>query len=141
MAMSSATERPSSRPCGKAVLAVFGLLFLIALLAVPVVTTTSTLRQDPGSLIVFKMTYPRNSTMFLPSYLARKGHPAGGGVVRLRAAQWVGTMAVVALLGVLDSLAICRLFRRRAARRPPEKDPADTDSETARGRSGLDLFS
>jgi hypothetical protein len=100
-------------PCAKAVLAVFGSLFLIALLAVPVTTRSSQLRQDPDSSVVFKTTYPRNATMFLPQYLFKKTAAGSGPAVRLRAAQWVGTMAVVAVLGLFDYVVFCRLLRRR----------------------------
>jgi hypothetical protein len=111
--------RGSSGPCAKAVLALFGSLFLIAFLAVPVTTRTSRLRQDPSSNIVFKTTYPRNTRMFLPSYLAVKDHSKDGTAVRVRSAQWIGTMAIIALLGVFDYVVFCRLWKRR--RRGPEE--------------------
>jgi hypothetical protein len=139
--MSSRRGRSSTAPCLKVVGAIFGLLFLIALLAVPVVTTTSTLRQDAGSSLVFRMTYPRNTTMFLPSYLARKGHPVGGGGINLRAAQWAGTMAVVTVLGIFDYFVVCRLLRRRAGRGFTETDPTDIGDKAPSDRSGFGLYS
>jgi len=111
--MPDETLKPPSGPCAKAVLALFGSLFLIALLAVPVTTRTAQLRQDPSSSVVFKTTYPRNARMFLPSYLAAKDHSKEGTAVRVRSAQWIGTMAIIALLGVFDYVVFCRLWKRR----------------------------
>ncbi|MCX6574199.1 MAG: hypothetical protein NTX99_09440 [Candidatus Aminicenantes bacterium] len=105
--------KPPARPCAKAVLALFGSLFLIALLAVPVTTRTAQLRQDPSSSLVFKTTFPRKATMFLPSYLAARNNSRDGAAVRVRSAQWIGTMAVIALLGVFDYAVFCRLWKRR----------------------------
>lgn len=129
--MSAPSRRPQS-PCVRIVLAIFGGLFLIALLSVPVTTSRSAFRQDAGSLLIFRTTYPENSTMFLPSYLAAKAGPKGG-EVRLRSAQWFGTMAVIVVLGVFDSFALCRILRRSRRR----KDAADSDPD---GSSGLSLF-
>ena len=111
--MSDEIPKPPARPCAKAVLALFGSLFLIALLAVPVTTRTAQLRQDPSSSVVFKTTYPRNAKMFLPSYLAVKEHSKDGTAVKVRSAQWIGTMAIIALLGVFDYVVFCRLWKRR----------------------------
>jgi hypothetical protein len=105
--------RPSRGPCAKVVLAVFGTLFLIALLSVPVTTRTSQLRQDPNSNIVFKTTYPRDSTMFLPQYLSVRARSHDEGNVHVKSAQWIGTMAIVAVLGIFDSFVLCRLLRRK----------------------------
>jgi hypothetical protein len=105
--------RGSPRPCAKAVLAFFGSLFLIALLAVPVTTRTAQLRRDSSSSIVFKTTYPRKETMFLPSYLAARSHSKNAAAVKVRSAQWTGTMAIIAVLGVFDYVVFCRLLRRR----------------------------
>ena len=123
---------PDRGRCGRIVLAVFGGLFLIALLSVPVTTSTSEFRQDPGSRLIFRTTYPKNSTMFLPSFLAGRAHPGKAGEVRVRSAQWVGTMAIVAILGVFDHFVFCRLWRRR--RRPGGEDEPD------RRTSDLSLF-
>jgi len=112
--------RGSSGPCAKAVLALFGSLFLIAFLAVPVTKRTSRLRQDPSSNIVFKTTYPRNTTIFLPSYLAARNHLKDRADVRVRSAQWIGTMAIIVLLGIFDYVVFCRLWKRR--RPVPEED-------------------
>ncbi|MGB8957974.1 MAG: hypothetical protein WCC00_03065 [Candidatus Aminicenantales bacterium] len=111
--MSTGSIRPSPGPCAKIVLAVFGSLFMIALLSVPVTTKTSELRQDPDSSVVFKTTYPRNARMFLPRYVLVRSRSADDGDVRVRSAQWVGTMAIIAVLGVFDYFVFCRLLRRR----------------------------
>jgi hypothetical protein len=111
-------KRPPG-PCAKVVLAVFGSVFLIALLSVPVTTRTSQLRQDPESNVVVRTTYPRHATMFLPQYLSVKAHSRESGDIQVRSAQWVGTMAIVAVLGVFDYFIFCRLLRRK--RRPVEK--------------------
>jgi hypothetical protein len=111
--MSDEIPKPPARPCAKAVLALFGSLFLIALLAVPVTTRTARIRQDPSSSLVFKTTYPRKATMFLPSYLAARSHAEDGTAVRVRSAQWIGTMAIIALLGIFDYAVFCRLWKRR----------------------------
>ena len=111
--MSAAFLRPSPRPCAKVVGAVFGSLFLITLLSVPVTTKTSQLRQGPDSHIVFKTTYPRNSSMFLPHYLSMRVRSSDNGGVRVRSTQWIGTMSVIAFLGVFDYFVFCRLWRRR----------------------------
>ncbi len=106
------SSKAPAGPCAKAVLAVFGSFFLIALLAVPVTTRSSQLRQDPDSSVVLRTTYTRNATMFLPQYLFKKTPPGNGPAVRLRSAQWVGTMAIIAVLGVFDYVVFCRLLRR-----------------------------
>lgn len=111
--MSAAAGRSPSGPCAKAVLAFFGSLFLIALLAVPVTTRTSQVRQDKSSNLVFRTTYPRKATMFLPSYLAARSHSKDAAAVRVRSAQWIGTMAIIVLLGVFDYVVFCRLWKRR----------------------------
>jgi hypothetical protein len=105
-------------PCARIVAAVFGTIFLIALLAVPVTTSTSRLRQDPNSNIVTRTTYPRKATMFLPRYLSKRAHPDKGGAVELRPVQWAGTMGIVAILGLFDYFVFCRALRR--PRRPEE---------------------
>ena len=133
--MSDGSPAAAKSPCARIVLAVFGLLFLIALLSVPVTTSEVGFRQDKGSLLIFRSTYPKNSTMFLPAYLAAKAH-AKGGEIRLRSAQWFGTMAIVLILGVFDNLVLCRIWQRSRRR----KDGNDEGtSENARG-PGLSLF-
>ncbi|MGZ5424780.1 MAG: hypothetical protein ACXW2V_09265, partial [Candidatus Aminicenantales bacterium] len=111
--MSAGSFKPSPGPCARLILAVFGSLFLIALLSVPVTTWTSQLRQDPDSRVVFKTTYPRNSTMFLPHCLSLRARAADHGYVHVRSAQWIGTMVIIAVLGVFDYVVFCRLWRRR----------------------------
>jgi len=113
----SGRVRPGT--CGKLVAAFFGSLFLIALLSVPVTTRTTRLRQDPASLVVFKTTYPRNARLFLPRYLAAKADPKKAPEVRLRAAEWLGTMAIIAALGLFDFVVVCRLLRRPGRPGPP----------------------
>jgi hypothetical protein len=107
-------------PCAKAVLSVFGSFFLIALLSVPVTTTTSRTQQDEGSNLVVRTTYPREATMFLPSYLSMRAHPPAGTAVRLRPTPWVAAMAIVVVLGLVDYVFFCRLLRwgRRQAQEP-----------------------
>lgn len=111
--MSAGFVKSSPGPCPKLFGAVFGSLFLFSILSVPVTTRTSELRQDPESKVVFKMTYPRNSTMFLPHYLSVRTRSADEGGVHVRSAQWIGTTAIVAILGVFDYFVLCRLLRRR----------------------------
>jgi len=117
--MSNGSWPASKGSCAKIVLAVFGGLLLIALLSVPVTTTESSFRQDKGSLLIFRSTYPKNSTMFLPSYLAAKAN-AKEGTLRLRSAQWLGTMAIILGSGPLRS---SRPLPDLAAV-PPQPDPA-----------------
>jgi len=110
--MSAGSIKPPPSPCAKVVLAFFGSLFVIALLSVPVTTRTTRLRQDPDSNMVFKTTYPRNSTMFLPRYLSVKSDPHKEHDIRVRSAQWLLTMVIIVVLGVFDRFLVCRLFRR-----------------------------
>ncbi len=112
-------------PCAKAVLAVFGAFFLIALFSVPVTTTTSRTRQDEGSILGVRTTYPRETSMFLPRYLSTKAHPPAGTTVRLRPTPWVATMAIVVFLGFVDYVLFCRLLcwgRRRAQDSEPDAE-------------------
>jgi hypothetical protein len=115
--MSDGPKRPLPGPCARLFLAAFGTLFLIAVLAVPVTTKSSQVRQDPQSNIVIRTTYPRYTTMFLPGYLTAKARASEAEDIRLRSAQWFGTMGVVVFLGILDYFVCCRLLRRR--RRAP----------------------
>ena len=119
--MSRLEERPrSSGPCAKVVVAVFGSLFLITLLSVPVTTTTSRTRQDQGSNLIVRTSFPRKATMFLPAYLTmRRGARQARGV-RLRTTQWVVPMGIMLALGVFDYFIICRLLWRP---RPEGSDP------------------
>ncbi len=70
--------------------------------------------------------------MFLPSYLTARAR-AGSGEVRVRSAQWVGTMVVIVVLGVFDSFALCAILGRSRKRR----ETLDSDAD---GPSGLSLF-
>ena len=112
--------------CSRIMVAIIGSIFLIALLSVPVTTTTSKLRQGPNSNIVIRTTYPRNSTMFLPQYLSMRAHPREGRTVRARSTQWIATMAIVLVLGIFDYALFCRMLRRR--RSGPEGGDASSAS-------------
>jgi len=112
-------RRPPRPPCARIVAAIFGTFFLIALLAVPVTTTTSRVRQDPSSNIVTRTTYPRKAMMFLPQVLFAGAHRAGDRTVRIRSSQWIATMTIVAVLGLFDYGVFCRLLRR--PRRPDDE--------------------
>lgn len=120
--MSAESPKISPRPWAKAFLAFFGGLFLIALLSVPVTTRTSTFRRDPGSNVIIKTTYPRKERMFLPRYLGR-GRGPGADAVRLRSAQWLTTLAVIALLGILDFVLVGRVLSRPRRIPPPLDGP------------------
>jgi hypothetical protein len=111
-------RKPAAGPCARIVAAVFGTMFLVALLAVPVTTSTSRVRQDPSSNIVTRTTYPRKATMFLPQFLSAGAHRDDDRTVRVRSTQWVVTMAIVLGLGFFDYGVFCRLLRR--PRRPDE---------------------
>lgn len=111
-------RRPDRGPCAKIVAAVFGTMLLVAFLAVPVTTTTARVRQDQGSNLVTRTTYPRKATMFLPQYLSARARARQGRAVELRAAQWAATMGVIAVLGLFDYFVLCRVLRR--PRRPEE---------------------
>ncbi|MCK7490062.1 MAG: hypothetical protein MZU79_07450 [Anaerotruncus sp.] len=66
-----------------------GPFFLIALLSVPVTTTTSRTRQDEGSNLVVRTTYPRRGhDVPAPVSLVRARPPKAGTAVRVRATQW-----------------------------------------------------
>jgi hypothetical protein len=121
--MSAELSGISTGPCAKIFLAVFGGLFLIALLSVPVTTRTSELRRDPGSNVIFKTTYPRKATMFLPRYLSVRAKGPGAGAVRLRPAQWLATLAIIAFLGFLDYFLVCRVLIRTRRVPPPLDGP------------------
>jgi len=111
--------------CTKTVGAVFGTAFLIALLSVPVTTTTFRTRQDEGSNLVVRTTYPREASMFLPQYLSMRARPPAGTTVRLRPTPWVATMAIVVVLGLVDYVFFCRLLcwgRRRAQESEPDAE-------------------
>jgi len=79
--------------------------------------------------------------MFLPRYLSAGARLGEGQGVDLRSEQWLGTMAIVVVLGVFDYLVFCRLLRR-PRRRAGEEDsgPPDEGSPQDRGASGLSLF-
>jgi hypothetical protein len=128
-------------PCAKVVSALFGSFFLIALLSVPVTTTTAKLRQDPDSNIVIRTTYPQNSRMFLSRYLSMKAHSPEGSTVRVRSRAWVATMAIIVVLGVFDGLVFCRLLRRpRRQEGGPGPDVPGASSGQDSTPTGFSLF-
>jgi hypothetical protein len=110
--------RPRPGPCAKFVIALFGSLFLLALLFVPCTTTTSALRTDPISKVVIRTTHPRNSYVFLPQYLSMISRPGEGSTVHVRSFQWSAFMIIIVILGLFDYTVFCRLLRR--TRRPAE---------------------
>jgi hypothetical protein len=99
--------------CDRFVLALFGSLFLLALLFVPCTVTSSSDRSDPGSHIVIRTTHPQSVHIFLATYLSMRTHPQQGRAVRARSSQWVATMVIVAVLGVFDYVVFCRFLRRK----------------------------
>ena len=109
-------RRPRPGRCAKFVIALFGGLFLLALLFVPCTTMTSSLRTDPTSKVVIRTTHPQNSQIFLPQYLSLRAHPKEGRTVRARSFQWSAFMIIVTVLGLFDYAVFCRLLRR--TRRP-----------------------
>lgn len=113
----------SSGPCAKLVGAVFGALFLITLLAVPVTMSVSRTRQDQGSNLIIRTSFPRKATLFLPAYLAmgREARLARG--VHIRTTQWVVPMGIMLVLGVFDYFVVCRLLWRPRPEEP-ESEPA-----------------
>jgi hypothetical protein len=112
-------RKPAAGSCAKIVAAAFGTMFLVALLAVPVTTSTSRVRQDPGSNMVTRTTYPRKATMFLPQVLSARARRGEDREVHVRTTQWVATMAIIAVLGLFDYGVFCRLLRR--PRRPDDE--------------------
>lgn len=104
-------------PCARIVAGLFGSLFLVALLSVPVTVTTSRQSREPGSNVVVRTTFPRRATMFLPAYLAARGRGGGNGEVRARTNQWAATAAVILVLGIFDYAAFCRLLLRPGGKR------------------------
>jgi hypothetical protein len=114
--MSAAFLKTAPGPYARLVLAIFGSLFLMALLSVPVTVRTSELRRDQGSNVIFKTTYPQKARMFLPRYLSAKAHSKGSDAPRLRSDQWFATLAIIAALGAFDYVLICLVLipRRRS---------------------------
>lgn len=131
-ASSDGERRRPSGPCAKLVLGVFGSLFLITLLSVPVTTSSSKTRQDQGSLLVVRTTYPRKGRMFLPTYLTMGNEARRARGVRVRTTQWIVPMAIMLVLGVVDYFIICRLLWR------PRQDGPD-DEPVPGGGFGLGL--
>ncbi len=124
--MRAGERRKPSGPCAKLVLAVFGSLFLITFLSVPVTTTSSKTRQDQGSLLVVRTTYPRKGRMFLPAYLTmgREARQARG--VSIRTTEWIVPMGIMLVLGVFDYFVVCRLlWRPRPEGHGPEPVPGE----------------
>ena len=136
--MSAGSPRSSPWPCAKLCLAIFGSLFLIALLSVPVTTRTSELRRDPGSNVVLKTTFPRKARMFLPRYLSARSHARGSEAPRLRSTQWFATLAIIAALGAFDYVLICLVLRPRRRSRGGDASGESPDEDPP--RAGLSLF-
>ncbi len=109
--LSERARRPG--PCAKIVAAVFGSLFLIVLLFVPVTTSVSKTRRDQGSDLVIRTSYPKKGTLFLTDYLSMDGEERRARGVRLRSTEWFAPMAIVLVLGVFDYFVFCRLLRKR----------------------------
>jgi hypothetical protein len=121
-------------------LALFGSMFLIAFLSVPVTITTASLRSDPKSLVVFRTTHPRKAHLFLPQYLSQRAHPREGTTVRARTPQWVGFMTIVVFLGLFDYGIFCRLILR-PRRRTEDGDDGEEGGDASDDPSGpLSLF-
>ena len=114
---------PPTGSCARIVASLFGMVFLIALLAVPVVTTESRLREDPVTKIVTRTTLPRKTTMFLPRLLASETRGPHR-TVHVRTTQWVATVGIVAFLGLLDYGLFCRLLRCSRPARPAQIPPS-----------------
>lgn len=72
--------------------------------------------------------------MFLPSYLAARSHSKNAAAVKVRSAQWIGTMAIVAVLGLFDYAVFCRLLRKRRT------GPSDGDDGPGDRSAGASLF-
>jgi hypothetical protein len=127
--------------CTKAVAGIFGALFLVALLFVPCTSTRATIRLDPYSHVYIRTTIPTHSYIFLPQYLALKSRlPDHGGITR-RSGQWIASMLVVIVLGIMDYLVFCRFLSRsgRRLRHGPEGD-REPDREEEDGSSGFSLL-
>jgi hypothetical protein len=112
---------PPAGPCARTIAAAFGVMALIAFLAVPVVKTELRLREDPVTKMVTRTTFPRQTTMFLPRVLASNERHGPQRTVRVRTTQWLVTLAIVGFLGLLDYGLFCRLLRRR---RPGQIPPS-----------------
>ena len=115
-------RRRRNGPCAKLVGAVFGSLFLITLLSVPVTTSVSRTRQDQGSNLIVRTSYPKKATLFLPAYLAMGREARRARSVRVRTTQWVVPMGIMIVLGVFDYFVICRLLWRPRPEEP-EAEP------------------
>ena len=115
-------RKSRSRPCAKVVGAVFGSLFLITLLSVPVTTSVSRTRQDRGSNLIIRTSYPRKATVFLPAYLTMGSEARLTRGLHIRTTQWVVPMGIMLILGVFDYFVVCRLLWR-PRQEGPESEP------------------
>ncbi|MGA2531602.1 MAG: hypothetical protein ABSG19_01055 [Candidatus Aminicenantales bacterium] len=116
--------------CTKAVVGLFGCLFLMALIFVPCTTTTTTLRLDPYSRVYLRTTIPKNSYVLLPQYILRRSSTQDRENIHARSFQWAAFMVLIAVLGTFDYLVICRYFRRAGRR----ADPAGPENPAAAGK-------
>jgi hypothetical protein len=122
--------------CSKAMAGFFGTLFLIALLFVPCTSSRTSIRLDPYSHLYIRTTIPARAYVFLPQYLALKSRPPDRGKITSLSFQWVASMIVVAVLGIMDYLVFCRfLIRSRRGSRAGRR--SDADREDADGSSGF----
>ncbi len=97
--------------CTRAVVALFGWLFLMALFFVPVTTVETRMELRIGDGVYVRKTIPRNSYMFLPSYLKAVSQPKNA--ITPRSTQWYSFMGIVAIVGFIDYFLFCRFLRRR----------------------------
>jgi hypothetical protein len=105
--------------CTKTVGSIFGGLFLAAVIFVPCTVTRTVISLDTTSRVYIRKTIPRNTHLFLPSYLAaRRASP--GRKVEARTTQWVGYASLFAVLGVLEYFVFCRRRKRPRGRTSPE---------------------
>jgi hypothetical protein len=127
--------------CAKAVVGIFGCLFLMALIFVPCTTTTTTLRLDPYSRVYLRTTIPKNSYVLLPQYIFQKARAQDREKIHARSFEWAAFMVLIAVLGAFDYLVVCRFFRRSGRRAGPagREDSAAAD-EDGTGPSGFSLL-
>jgi hypothetical protein len=120
--------------CRLRVVAVFGGLLLAALAFLPVRSSTVILGRDPLTNAVWRKTSSSSGYMFAPAFLRRRNDPLPDERsyavryalrrsqevrairVRLKAAWWLLELGLIAVLGALDFVFLCR---RKSSRVPP----------------------